>query len=224
MYTVGSPSGYFLFAFIAATKGLRSVFWALLGISGTFWLILILTLRETRHSIILSRLHPPLHKTPTTPLLHRLKFATTNLYQKALTRPFLFLGTESIVQFCALYNGYLYGLSFLFNSAFVIVFGKEGHGFGPIDTGLCFLGICTGITMGPVTTARFQEPYFRKQVRRREGIACPEDRVMLGKIAGVVLPVSLFWFAGTCGRGIHVSQILIDHHFITITMIPWIIH
>jgi hypothetical protein len=63
--------------------------------------------------------------------------ATQNLFQKAPQRPFLFLFTEAIVQFSTLYNGYLYGLSFLFNSAFVIVFWPEGHEFGTIDKPDC---------------------------------------------------------------------------------------
>ncbi|EPE30569.1 MFS general substrate transporter [Glarea lozoyensis ATCC 20868] len=201
--TVGSPSGYFLFSFIAATKGLRSVFWALLGISGGFWLIMILVLRETRHSIILSRLHKHHRQTSKQPIPQRIKLAAGNLYQKALKRPFTFLFTEPIVQFCALYNGYLYGLSFLFNSAFVIVFGAQGHGFGTIDTGLCFLGICVGITLGPITTAIFQEPYYQRKLKRSNRKPNPEDRVMLGKVAGITFPISLFWFAWTSYSFIH---------------------
>ncbi|EHK98228.1 putative Uncharacterized transporter C36.03c [Glarea lozoyensis 74030] len=200
---VGSPSGYFLFSFIAATKGLRSVFWALLGISGGFWLIMILVLRETRHSIILSRLHKHHRQTSKQPIPQRIKLAAGNLYQKALKRPFTFLFTEPIVQFCALYNGYLYGLSFLFNSAFVIVFGAQGHGFGTIDTGLCFLGICVGITLGPITTAIFQEPYYQRKLKRSNRKPNPEDRVMLGKVAGITFPISLFWFAWTSYSFIH---------------------
>lgn len=40
------------------------------------------------------------------------------LFRIALLRPFRFLFTEAIIVFAALYNGYLYGLRFLFNDAF----------------------------------------------------------------------------------------------------------
>jgi MFS family permease len=189
---VGSPSGYFLFSFVAATKGLRAVFWALLGICGGFWLIMIVTLRETRHSIILARRH---NVKSTLPRSQRLKQAIRDLWKKALQRPFLFLGTEAIIIFSALYNGYLYGLSFLFNSAFGIVFGPHGHGFGTIGVGLSFLGICVGITIGPITTALFQEPYFQRKLKETGYKNIPEARVSLGKIAGITFPISLFWFA-----------------------------
>lgn len=48
------------------------------------------------------------------PRSQRVKQAAKNLFQKTLKRPFLFLVTKGIVIFCSLYNGYLYGLSFLF--------------------------------------------------------------------------------------------------------------
>lgn len=193
-------------SFVAATRGFRDVFWALLGICGGFWIILVLTLRETRHDTILarrSRSDSSGYSSPPKSRLQRIKAAASHLVQKALQRPFVFLFTEAIVQFSALYNGYLYGLSFLFNSAFVIVFGPAGHGFGTIDTGLCFLGICTGITIGPITNAIFQEPHYQRAVRKNDGKNIPEGRVMMGKVAAVTFPVSLFWFAWTSYAGIH---------------------
>jgi hypothetical protein len=204
--TCGSPSGYFLFAFVAATHGLRAVFWALLGINGGFWIIMVFTLRETRHNVILARIaHKKGQRTSSDgiPRTQRVINAAKNLTQKALKRPFIFLFTEGIVIFGCLYNGYLYGLSFLFNSAFVIVFGPQGHGFGTIDTGLCFLGICTGITIGPITNAIFQEPYFQKHLKLNKHRNTPEARVMMSKVAAVTFPISLFWFAWTSYPSIH---------------------
>ena len=53
--TAGSPSGYFLFSPVAQNRGWRDVFWALLGLCSGVWLILLATLRETRHSTLLRR-------------------------------------------------------------------------------------------------------------------------------------------------------------------------
>ncbi|KAJ5037947.1 uncharacterized protein L3040_006823 [Drepanopeziza brunnea f. sp. 'multigermtubi'] len=203
--TCGSPSGYFLFAFVAGTRGFRDVFWALLGVCGAFWVIMVLTLRETRHNIILARMGrtPPSQGSHGIPRVQRVKKAASQLAQTALKRPFIFLYTESIIQFSALYNGYLYGLSFLFNSAFVIVFGPSGHGFDTIHTGLCFLGISTGISIGPFTSYLFQEPYYQRKVKESGERNAPEARVMMGKIASVALPISLFWFAWTSDQSVH---------------------
>lgn len=55
----GSPSGYFLFSFVAATRPWRTVIWAIFGVCGGFWLILCVVLlgfdNETRHSVLLRR-------------------------------------------------------------------------------------------------------------------------------------------------------------------------
>lgn len=115
--TIGSPSGYFLFAFIAENEGWRKVFWAMLGIYGGFWVIMCLMLKETRHSILLNRLAAQGHKQNGDEKIDVLDNMPNELFSVALTRPFRFLFTEAIIIFAALYNGYLYGLSFLFNTA-----------------------------------------------------------------------------------------------------------
>ncbi|KAF8848825.1 hypothetical protein BDZ45DRAFT_718491 [Acephala macrosclerotiorum] len=146
--TCGSPSGCFLFALVTATRGLR----------------------YTRHNIILACIH---HKSTiksdqTSLTLSQELRLMSNLFQKALKRPFLFLATQGIVQFASLYNGYLYGLSFLFNSAFVIVFDPQGHGFGTIDT-----------------------RYYQTQIPKDSYKSNPEVRVMIAKIAGIYS--SIYW-------------------------------
>ena len=88
-----------------------------------------------------------------------------HLFGVTLSRPFRFLTTEAIVVFASLYNGYLYGLSFLFNGAFNLVFGEMGYGFDIQGVGLCFLGLIVGISIGPITHI-WQEAHYRKLVSR----------------------------------------------------------
>jgi MFS family permease len=188
--TCGSPSGYFLFAFIAQTRGWRTVFWALLGICGGLWIILILVLKETRHTTILrKRVKSKLKSSgrqsldPTEIALLEEHRSAKDLFRLALSRPLRFLFTEAIVTFCALYNGYLYGLSFLFNEAFSLVFG-HGHGFSTISVGLAFLGIITGISFGPLTNL-WQERYYQRRTGGDPRVNIPEARVQLGQVAAV---------------------------------------
>lgn len=188
--TCGSPSGFFLLSFVAHYRGWRDVFWALLGICGTLWAIMTLSLLycgETRHSILLAQKATRMRKTggdrrdvdiPE----HLRKRSAKELFRLTLARPFRFLGTEAIIMFGALYNGYLYGLSFLFNTAFTLVFG-QGHGFSTIQVGACFLGLCVGISLGPITNM-YQERYYQLKVSRSGGKNVPEARVEpLGKVA-----------------------------------------
>ena len=204
--TFGSPSGFFLFAFVAQNRPWRDIFWALLGICGGLWLLMTAILKETRHSIILLRRAAKERKERGTDAIEvpssMRQRGVRQLFKDALLRPFKFLFTESIVVFSALYNGYLYGLSFLFNGAFTLVFGMEGHGFDIIGVGLSFLGIMVGITFGPVTNL-WQERYYQKQVVKAGGKNIPEARIQLSQLAAVTFPVSLFWFAWTTSKSVH---------------------
>ncbi|KAK0650442.1 Efflux pump FUB11 [Lasiodiplodia hormozganensis] len=206
--TAGSPTGFFLMSFVAQSRGWRDVFWALLGINGGLWAIMTASLLfcgETRHSIILSQRAEKARKLNHTSNIdvpdHLKKRGVKELFTVTLTRPFRFLASEAIIMFAALYNGYLYGLSFLFNTAFVLVFG-QGHGFDIIGVGICFLGIRVGISLGPVTNI-WQEKYYQRKVHESGGKNVPEARVQMGKLAAIAFPISLLWFAWTTSPSIH---------------------
>lgn len=190
--TCGSPTGFFMMSFVAHYRGWREVFWALLGICGTLWAIMTVSLLfcgETRHSIILARRAEQQRKVngngeDVDVPEHLRKRSVKELFRVTLSRPFRFLGTEAIIMFAALYNGYLYGLSFLFNTAFALVFG-QGHGFNTIGVGVCFLGVCFGISLGPVTNI-WQEKYYQRRVHQSGGKNVPEARVEpMAKIAAI---------------------------------------
>lgn len=123
--TGGSPTGFVLFSFIAAGRSWQSVFHIMFFICLVFWIILSVTLYllgETRHSVILRRRARAAREVSGNENLDvpagMKQLGPRQLCDRALTRPFRFLASEAIVQFGALYNGYLYGLSFLFNGAF----------------------------------------------------------------------------------------------------------
>ncbi|EKG17153.1 Sugar transporter conserved site [Macrophomina phaseolina MS6] len=208
--TCGSPTGFFLMSFVAQTRGWRDVFWALLGICGSLWAIMTASLLfcgETRHSIILARRVERARKLNNTSNIdvpdNLKKRGVKELFALTLARPFRFLASEAIIMFAALYNGYLYGLSFLFNTAFALVFG-QGHGFDTIGVGISFLGICAGISLGPITNI-WQERYYQRKVHESGGKNVPEARVQMGKIAAIAFPISLTWFALTTSSSIHPS-------------------
>ncbi|KAF2256918.1 polyamine transporter [Trematosphaeria pertusa] len=207
--TGGSPTGFVLFSFIAHGRTWHGVFRIMFFICLSFWVILtvaLYSLGETRHSVILHRRAKAARKSTGDESLDvqdQLKQrGPKQLFGTALTRPFRFLATEAIVQFSALYNGYLYGLSFLFNGAFHIIFGPDGYGYDTIGVGLSFLGIVIGITTGLLTNI-YQERYYQRRIAQAGHQDVPEARVYLAKLAAVVLPVSLLVFAFTAHPEIH---------------------
>ena len=104
--TGGSPTGFVLFSFIAQGRGWHEVFRVMLVICFCFWLILVislLSLGETRHSVILERRRRALDTSDDVQDSSKPR-SPKQIFKVTLVRPFRFLGGEAIVQFGALYS------------------------------------------------------------------------------------------------------------------------
>lgn len=200
--TFGPPMALVISGYIAQEKGWRWLFWVYMAIFGGVWLIMMATLPETRHSTILerkaSRVRKALKKEGLDNSAKRVFDAHADeskslhtLFAITLTRPFRFLFTEPITIGAAAYNGFIYGLVYLFNEAFPLVFGKN-HGFNVGEQGLCFLGLAMGSVVG-VAIYPIQERYYLKKVAKNDGKGVPEARIWLARFGAFLLPISLFW-------------------------------
>lgn len=173
-----------------------------------------MTVPETRHSIILEKKAARVRKA-----LKKEGFKSADLIRDAhadearslhtlfavtLTRPFRFLFTEPITMGAAAYNGFLYGLVYLFNEAFPLVFGPgaNGHGFNTGEWGLAFLGIAIGSLIGAMLHP-LQERYYLRKVAENDGKGVPEARLWMARGGSIIIPISLFWFAWTSYPSIH---------------------
>lgn len=175
-------------------------------ITGGTWVFFVLTVPETRHSIILenkvSRIRKTLRKDGVVESAalsnlsdahnHGNKRSLHKLFAINLTRPIRFLLTEPITMGAAAFNGFIYGIVYLFNEAFPLVFGPGGHNFNTGESGLAFLGLL----IGPCIAALFhplQERYYHRRVARNGGKGVPEARMLQPCFGGFLLPISLFW-------------------------------
>lgn len=103
----------------------------------------------------------------------------------------------------AAYNGFIYGVVYLFNESFPLVFGsEEGHGFDTGQTGLTFLGIAVGALIAACFYP-LQERYYLRRVAENNGKGVPEARMGQARFGAFLLPISLFWFAWTSYRSVH---------------------
>jgi len=185
----------------------------LLTTTGAFWIVLVATMPETRHTIILQRKTKRVRKQMRK---GNLKAAESiidanadernglrKLFALTLTRPFHFLFTEAITFFATIYNGFLYGLVYLFNEAFPLVFGLgKRHDFNPGEQGLPF----PGLTVGPITAFCFyplQERYYLREVAQNDGKRVPEAGMWMAHVGAIFIPVNLFWFGWTNYSTIH---------------------
>ena len=211
--TFGPPVALVMSGYIGQNAGWKWIFWVLMIITGTFWVVLVLTIPETRHTIILQKKTQRLRRQMRSENLKAAESITDanaderkglhQLFAITLTRPFDFLFTEPITFFAAAYNGFLYGLVYLFNEAFPLVFGPEkGHGFKTGAQGLSFLGL----TIGPIIAFLFyplQERYYLQRVAANDGKGVPEARMWMARLGALLIPLSLFWFGWTSYPTIH---------------------
>ncbi|KAK7525417.1 polyamine transporter [Phyllosticta citriasiana] len=211
--TFGPPLALVISGYVALEKGWRWIFWVDMIVCGGFWVLFALTVPETRHSIILeqktSRLRKQLRKKGLDAAASNVRDANSDekkslhtLFAITLTRPLRFLFSEPITFCAAAYNGFIYGIVYLFNEAFPLVFGPTGHGFNSGQWGLAFLGIGIGSLLGAVMHP-LQERYYLKRVRENEGKGCPEARMWMARFGTFLLPISLFWFAWTSYESVH---------------------
>ncbi|EXJ89165.1 hypothetical protein A1O3_02229 [Capronia epimyces CBS 606.96] len=116
-----------------------------------------------------------------------LKFVTTMALKIMVTEP--------IVISLGLYNGFAYGLLFLYLDGVFGVF-VVNNGLSYIGASLTYLNFCVGVTVTfcfvPVQT------YLFRRDRLRRGRHRPEARFLTSLVTVWLFPASLFWFAWTC--------------------------
>ncbi|KAL4806061.1 polyamine transporter [Aspergillus unguis] len=211
--TFGPPMALVMSGYIGLNAGWRWIFWVLMIITGGFWILLALTIPETRHSIILQRKAKRARKqmkkeglasAESTDDMHSAdRKGLGKLFRITMSRPFIFLFTEPITLFSAIYNGFLYGLVYLFNEAFPLVFGgPHGHGFNTGQQGLCFLGMAIGPLIA-FALSPFQERYYLRRVSEHDGKSVPEARMWMARGGALLIPISLFWFGWTSYQSVH---------------------
>ncbi|KAI9039329.1 MFS transporter [Aspergillus affinis] len=209
--TFGPPTALIMSGYIGRNAGWRWIFWTLMAITGGFWILLVVTVPETRHTIILQRKTRRVSKEMRKENLQSAESVNDaaaggrkglhELFAITLTRPFRFLFSEPITLFSALYNGFLYGLVYLFNEAFPLVFG-DGHDFDVGQQGLSFLGMA----IGPIIAFCFyplQERYYLRRVAENGGRGVPEARMWMARLGAIFIPASLFWFGWTSYPSVH---------------------
>ncbi|UZJ55728.1 hypothetical protein CBS101457_005048 [Exobasidium rhododendri] len=211
-YTFGScmapQLGNVYAGFIAQQLGWRWIFYLTsLLILGLHWFLIFFTLKETRHNILLEKKAARLRTETGDETYVSFDSNETKtmwqLLQHSLSRPFVFLATEPITMFASLWNGLLFGLIFLFNEAFVAVFGPgEGYNWQhPGVVQLTFLALVVGEVIGYLLYPFTQERYYQKAIKKA-GQSVPEARMASGVVGCCLLPVGLFIFAWTCDRSI----------------------
>ncbi|KAG5970121.1 hypothetical protein E4U55_001826, partial [Claviceps digitariae] len=114
------------------------------------------------------------------------------LLQKNFTRPLRLLFTEPIILLLSIYMSFIYGILYLFLTAYPLVFVGV-HGFSLGKSGLTFFGMVLGQLLAGVGVI-VQQPWYHRKLKANHGIPVPEWRLPSMMVGGIAFAVGIFWF------------------------------
>ncbi|KAF7983746.1 hypothetical protein HWV62_19719 [Athelia sp. TMB] len=197
--TDGPPFGNVVSGFIAQEKGWRWLFWL-----GIVMMKKAKRLRAETGNLNIYAAH------------EQDRSSAGRLWKVSLLRPIKFLFTEpvrfvsrllrgmvlmsiQITYFSALINGLTYGIIFLANEAFPLVFGpgNDGHGWTHVGVvNLTYASFVVGAFIG-FATQPLQERFYRSRLALNGGQSDPESRWGSSLYGIFFLPIGLFIAAWT---------------------------
>jgi DHA1 family multidrug resistance protein-like MFS transporter len=120
------------------------------------------------------------------------------LVKKNFSRPLRMLFGEPIVLALSVYTSFVYGLLYLFFTAYPLAF-QQIHGFSPGESGLTFFGMILGqLVAGGLVI--LQQPWYNRKLAANGGVPVPEWRLPSMIAGGVSFCAGIFWFGWTAYR------------------------
>lgn len=114
------------------------------------------------------------------------------LVQKNFLRPMRLLFTEPIITLLSIYMAFIYGLLYLFLTAYPIVFMGVHH-FNSGQSGLAFFGMILGQLVAG-TVVLLDQPRYQRKLAANGGVPIPEWRLPIVIAGGVSFTGGIFWF------------------------------
>ncbi|KAI1386238.1 MFS general substrate transporter [Hypoxylon trugodes] len=192
--SIGSPIG----ELIAENEklGLPWIFWINVIIGGAFAIIMCFV-PETLPRVVISdaaRKHKSsdpneiVVMSERVDVLREIRFVTSMAFRIMLTEP--------IVTFLGIYNGFAYGLLFLYLDGVFDVF-VVNNGLSYMSADLTYLNFVVSVTI-MFLFVPVQTWLYTRDRKRNGGVGRPEARFLTSLLFVWGFPISLLWFAFTC--------------------------
>ncbi|KAF9444904.1 MFS general substrate transporter [Macrolepiota fuliginosa MF-IS2] len=187
--------------------GWRWIQWIQLMVAGLYLVLLPFLLKETRSTVLLTRMAKKLRKKTGDPR-YRARVEDERMSLKSLiwiscTRPIYLLLTESIVLSFSLWIGFAWGVTYCMIQSIGAVF-RTLHDFNTGQVGLVFLTMFIGCVIGFLTNF-YQEHLYKKYYPTRG----PEARLYCACVAAFFLPAAMFIYAWSSLRQVHWSVLTV---------------
>ena len=117
------------------------------------------------------------------------------LVTKNFSRPIRLLVSEPIILLITIYMSFIYGLLYLFLTAYPLVF-QGVHHMSPGVGGLPFFGMLVGILL-IASYIIWDSKNYNKKLTANNGIPIPEWRLPPVVVGGALFSIGLFWFGWT---------------------------
>ncbi|KAI3318109.1 major facilitator superfamily transporter [Xylariaceae sp. AK1471] len=195
----GPVTGPVIGGFVFQYLGWRWDSWLILILSGVATLSMVAT-KETYAPTILKAKAAKLQKETGDDrwwTRYDMNLSPWGLIKLNLIRPFVLFFTEPILWFFNLWISIVYGILYLCFVAYPIVFTQH-RGWGPGLTGLSFVGIGIGTTIGILG-----EPIWRRVINShpkdpKTGRVPPEATARILIVGSILTPIGQLVFAWTC--------------------------
>ncbi|POS86336.1 hypothetical protein EPUL_002147 [Erysiphe pulchra] len=115
------------------------------------------------------------------------------LFSGYFSRPIQMLFKEPIIFLISVYMSFIYGLLYLFLTAYPVVF-QGIHGMPPGISGLPYFGMITGVIIAGIFVVLVQPSYNRKLMANKN-VTVPEWRLPPMMVGSVAFAIGVFWFA-----------------------------
>ncbi|KAG5914252.1 hypothetical protein E4U42_000584 [Claviceps africana] len=166
---------------------------------GFAFVVDLLFLRETYPPVILVRKAADLRRRTRNWGIHarqeEIEVDFAELVNKNFTRPLRLLFAEPIILLLSIYMSFIYGILYLFLTAYPLVFVGV-HGFSLGQSGLTFFGMIIGQLLAGLAVI-VQQPWYNRKLAANRGIPVPEWRLPSMMVGGVAFAIGIFWFGWT---------------------------
>ncbi|KAG0698233.1 MFS general substrate transporter [Suillus ampliporus] len=214
----GQPMAFFTLVAVAGTGlglvfagiieadprlGWRWIQWIHVMFTGAYFISVVLLMKETRATIVLTRLARKTRKETGDDRYQAKaeieKQSLVALIKISCTRPIYLLLTEPIVQSFSLWIGFTWGVVFaLIECRSVSAEFQAVYGFDIQNTGFMFSTLIFGSLIGYFANI-YQEKLYQKHFPRKR----QEARLYLPCVAAILLPIGMFIYAWTARPEVH---------------------